>query len=61
MDIEYTVHLWKEDAQFIAHAMPLDVMSSGKMPEDARKALDKAMRLFLAAASDMGTVVEDYR
>jgi predicted RNase H-like HicB family nuclease len=56
MDIEYTVHIWKEGAQFIAHAMPLDVMSSGKTPEDARKALDEAVRLFLATASDIGTV-----
>jgi predicted RNase H-like HicB family nuclease len=56
MDIEYTVQIWKEGTQFIAHAMPLDVMSSGKTPEDARKALDEAVRLFLATASDMGTV-----
>ncbi len=58
MDIEYTVQIWKEGSQFIAHAMPLDVMSSGKTPEDARKALDEAVRLFLVTASDMGTVNE---
>ncbi|MBF0505376.1 MAG: hypothetical protein HQL09_00945 [Nitrospirae bacterium] len=56
MDIEYTVQIWKEGTQFIAHAMPLDVMSSGKTPEDARKALDEAVHLFLATASDIGTV-----
>ena len=27
-DIEYTVQIWKEGRQFVAHAMPLDVMSS---------------------------------
>ncbi|MEO5357568.1 MAG: hypothetical protein H7844_09765 [Nitrospirae bacterium YQR-1] len=56
MDIEYTVHIWKEGTQFIAHAMPLDVMSSGRTPEDARKALDEAVLLFLTTASDIGTV-----
>jgi len=25
MDIEYTVQIWKEDSQFVAHAMPIDV------------------------------------
>ncbi|MBO1351056.1 MAG: hypothetical protein EBE86_028485 [Hormoscilla sp. GUM202] len=26
LDIEYTVQIWKEDSQFVAHAMPIDVM-----------------------------------
>jgi hypothetical protein len=38
--------------------MPLDVMSSGKTPEEARKALDEAVHLFLITASDMGTLEE---
>jgi predicted RNase H-like HicB family nuclease len=57
-DIEYTVQIWKEGNQFIAHAMPLDVMSSGKTPEDARRALDEAVHLFLITAVDMGTLEE---
>ena len=57
-DIEYTVQIWKEGSQFVAHAMPLDVMSSGKTPEEARKALDEAVHLFLITASDMGTLEE---
>jgi predicted RNase H-like HicB family nuclease len=57
-DIEYTAQIWKEGNQFIAHAMPLDVMSSGKTPEEARRALDEAVHLFLATASDMGTLEE---
>ena len=57
-DIEYTVHIWKEGNQFVAHAMPLDVMSSGKTPEAARKALDEAVHLFLVTAADMGTLEE---
>ena len=56
--IEYTVQIWKEGNQFISHAMPLDVMSSGQTPEEARKALDEAVNLFLATAADMGTLDE---
>ena len=58
MNIEYTVHIWKEGNQFIAHAMPLDVMSSGRTPDEARKALDEAVHLFLVTAEDMGTLEE---
>ncbi len=56
MNIEYTVQIWKEGGQFIAHAMPLDVMSSGPTPEDAGHALDEAVRLFLLTAADMNTL-----
>ncbi len=57
-DIEYTVQIWKEGNQFVAHAMPLDLMSSGKSPEDARRALDEAVHLFLVTAEDLGTLEE---
>ncbi len=46
----------------MAHAMPLDVMSSGSTPESARRALDEAVRAFLLTAADAGTleqVLED--
>ena len=57
-NLEYTIHIWKEGAHFVAHAMPLDVMSSGATPEDARKALGEAVRLFLSTAIDKGTLEE---
>jgi predicted RNase H-like HicB family nuclease len=57
-DIEYTFQIRKEGDQFVAHAMPLDVMSSGKTPDEARKALDEAVHLFLVTAVDMGTLDE---
>jgi predicted RNase H-like HicB family nuclease len=60
-DIEYTVQIWREGNQFVAHAMPLDVMSSGKTPEEARKALDEAVHLFLVTAADVGTLDEILR
>ncbi len=38
--------------------MSLDVMSSGKTPGEARKALDEAVHLFLITAAEMGTIKE---
>ena len=58
MSIDYTVQIWKEGKGFVAHAMPLDVMSAGGTPEEARKALDEAVRLFLATAEEKGTLEE---
>jgi predicted RNase H-like HicB family nuclease len=54
--IEYTAHIWQEEAQYIAHAMPWDVISAGPSPDEARKALDEAVHLFLVTAADMGTL-----
>ena len=56
MHIDFTVQIWEEDNQFIAHAMPLDVMSSGASSEEARKALDEAVHLFLITAEEAGTL-----
>lgn len=51
-----TVHIWKEESQYIALAMPLDIVSSGPTPGAARMALDEAVRLFLEAARELGTL-----
>ena len=58
MNIEYNVQIWKEGNQFIAHAMPLDVMSSGMTPEEAKNALKEAVHIFLDTLRDMGTMEE---
>ena len=58
MDIEYTVHIWREGQQFVAHAMPLDVMSCGPTADQARQALVEAVELFLATAADVRTLDE---
>jgi predicted RNase H-like HicB family nuclease len=58
MQIEYIVHIWQEGSQFIAQALPLDVVSSGQTVAEARTALDEAMSLFLATLNDMGTLAE---
>jgi predicted RNase H-like HicB family nuclease len=56
MNIETTVHIWQENGQFVAHAMPLDVMSSGVTPEASSAALDEAVILFLRTAAESGTL-----
>jgi predicted RNase H-like HicB family nuclease len=58
MNIEYTVQIWSEGDQFVAHAMPLNVMSSGQTLEEARAALDEAVRVFLITAADQGSLEE---
>ena len=62
MEIDYTVQIWREGQQFIAHAMPLDVASSGDTPQAARLALEEVVKLFIKTARDHGTldaVLED--
>jgi predicted RNase H-like HicB family nuclease len=56
--IEYTVQVWQEGKQFIAHAMPLDVMSCGPTPEHASQALREAVELYLVTAAETGTLTE---
>lgn len=56
LNIEFTANIWQEGNQFVAHAMPLDVMSAGRTPEEARQALDEAVHLFLVTAADVGTL-----
>ena len=56
MNIETTVQIWQEADQYVAHAMPLDVMSSGPTAEAARAAVDEAVRVFLLTLADNGTL-----
>jgi len=46
MKIDYAVQVWREGNQYIAHAMPLDVASSGETPEEARQAADERCGCF---------------
>jgi predicted RNase H-like HicB family nuclease len=58
INVEYTTQIWQEGNQFVAHAMPLDVMSSGQTVEEARQALVEAVQLFLLTAADINTLDE---
>lgn len=52
------MQIWREEEQFVAHAMPLDVASAGETPEAARVALAEAVRLFLRTAEEHGSLSE---
>ena len=54
--IEHTVQLWREDATYVARVTPLDVMSCGATPEEARRNLEEAVALFVKTASAHGTL-----
>lgn len=56
--IEYTVQVWQEGQQFVAHAMPLDVMSCGPTPATASQALREAVELYLSTSAEVGTLAE---
>ncbi len=56
MEIDYTVQIWREGNQFIAHAMPIDVASSGPTADAARLALKEAVSVFIASAEEIGTL-----
>lgn len=58
MTIEATIRIWREGPQFVAHAVPIDVASSGDTPESARMALLEAVELFVATARQHGTLTE---
>ena len=46
----------KKKNQFIAHAMPLDVISSGQTYDHAKEALFEVVDLFLTTTAEMGTL-----
>lgn len=54
--LDVTIHIWREGSQFVAQALPLDVMSSGSTPLAAREAVDEAVRCFGKTAADAGTL-----
>lgn len=54
--VECTIDIQQDEAQCVAHAMPLDVMSSGYSRDGARRALAEAVLLFLKTAADLGTL-----
>jgi hypothetical protein len=56
MDIDYTVQIWKEGDQDIAHGMRLDVIRAGPTPDGARAALQEAVHLCIGTTKEMGTL-----
>src|SRR5687768_4081459 len=56
--ISFTVHLFKEGDMFVAYVPELDLSSCGKTTEEARANIQDAVRGFLEASSDRGTLGE---
>jgi len=56
MQIDFTIQLWREGDQYIAHALPIDVMSAGSTVQTARDAVDEAVRAFIKTAEEIGTL-----
>jgi len=54
--IRYDAMTWREGNAIVAHAWPLDVASAGDSEEHALRMLDEAVRGFLEATREMGTL-----
>lgn len=58
IDIQFNVEIWKDKETncYIVHVPQLDVFSSGKTPEQARKNIKDAVKGFLKTANEIGTL-----
>src|SRR5690349_19771756 len=57
-DLSFDVHIFKEGETYVAYVPALDVSSCGATDEEARRNIRDAVRGFLAASADMGTLPE---
>ena len=57
-NLSFTVHLFREGVTYVAHVPELDVSSCGETQEKARANIKDAVRGFLEAAEDKGTLDE---
>jgi predicted RNase H-like HicB family nuclease len=57
-DFAFDTHIFKEGDAHVAYAPALDVSSCGATDEEARRNIRDAVRGFLAASADMGTLDE---
>jgi len=57
-DFSFTVHIFKEGDTYVAYVPSLDVSSCGVTDEEARQNIRDAVRGFLAASADQGTLEE---
>jgi len=57
-NVSFTVHLFREGEMYVAHVPELDVSSCGETQEKARTNIQDAVRGFLEAAEDKGTLDE---
>lgn len=57
-DFSFTAHIFREGPTFVAYVPALDISSCGSTDEEARNNIRDAVRGFLAASADMGTLDE---
>jgi predicted RNase H-like HicB family nuclease len=55
-DISFTVHIFREGNAFVAHTPELDVSSCGDTAAEAGANIREAVKGFLEAAEEMGTL-----
>ncbi|MDO8136527.1 MAG: type II toxin-antitoxin system HicB family antitoxin [Candidatus Brocadiales bacterium] len=56
--LEYRVEVFEEDGQYVALCPELNVSSFGDSVEEAKRALQEAVALFLEECESMGTLHE---
>ena len=57
-NFSFDAHIFKEGNTYVAYVPALDVSSCGATDEEARRNIRDAVRGFLAASADMGTLNE---
>jgi predicted RNase H-like HicB family nuclease len=57
-DFSFDTHIFKEGDAYVAYVPALDVSSCGATDEEARRNIRDAVRGFLAASADLGTLDE---
>lgn len=56
--LEYCIEVFEEDGQYVALCPELNVSSFGDSVEEAKRALQGAVELFLEECESMGTLQE---
>lgn len=57
-DVSFTVHIFKEGETYVAYVPELEVSSCGTTPDQARRNIQDAVRGFLEASDEIGTLQE---
>ena len=60
-DFSFDTHIFKEGDTYVAHVPALDLSSCGATDEEARRNIRDAVRGFLGASADTGTLDEILR
>jgi predicted RNase H-like HicB family nuclease len=57
-DFSFDTHIFREGDAYVAYAPALDISSCGDTEDEARRNIRDAVRGFLAASADLGTLAE---